>query len=169
MLLWRDTQVLFITRSHSEFSNNRLRDCINRIPELIDYAIELGHSGIAFTEHESVAGFVKIEKEMKRISKTNPNFKIIRGNEIYLTRNNLTASSFNKERGDGYYHFILLAKDLEGYHQICELSTRAWTRSYVSNRMRRVPTYYEALKEIAERISPMPYIPTMLGKLHKIA
>ena len=46
------------------------------------------------------------------------------------------------------YHIILLAKDIEGYHQLCELSTRAWKRSFVSRRMRRVPTYYQDLKDI---------------------
>ena len=49
-----------------------------------------------------------------------------------------------------HFHFILLCKDLEGYHQICELSTRAWKRSYISRRLRRRPTYYKDLKEIVQ-------------------
>ena len=50
-----------------------------------------------------------------RDEKVKDKIKVIRGNEIYLTRNGLSASNFSKERGDDYYHFILLAKDAEGY------------------------------------------------------
>ena len=134
--------------NHSHFSNERLRDCIIKINDLIDYAIELGHKCVAITDHETLSSFIQVEKYAEKIKKTNPDFKIIRGNEIYLTRNKLNSSNFNKERGDDYYHFVLLAKDIEGYHQLCELSTRAWKRSFVSRRMRRVPTYYQDLKDI---------------------
>ena len=95
-----------------------------------------------------MSGFIQVEEYANKIKKKHPDFKVIRGNEIYLTRNNLNASNFNKEKGDDFYHFILLAKDIEGYHQLCELSTRAWLQSFVYHRMRRVPTYYRDLKEI---------------------
>ena len=49
---------------------------------------------------------------------------------------------------DKYYHFILLARDLEGNKQIREISTRAWMRSYMYRGMRRVPTYYQDLFDI---------------------
>ena len=120
------------------------------MPTLINKAIELGHTCVAITDHETISSFVQVEEYAAKVK---DKIKVIRGNEIYLTRNNLNASNFNKERGDDYFHFILLAKDIEGYHQICELSTRAWMRSYVSRRMRRVPTYYKDLKEI---VAPNP-------------
>lgn len=132
--------------NHTDFSNLRLRDSINKIPTLINKAIELGHNCVAITDHESISGFVQVEEYAAK-ENIKDKIKVIRGNEIYLTRNNLNATNFNKEQ-DGYYHFILLAKDLEGYHQLCELSTRAWLRSYVSRRMRRVPTYYRDIKEV---------------------
>lgn len=105
----------------------------------------MGHSCVAITDHETISSFVQVEEYAEKVK---DKIKVIRGNEIYLTRNNLNASNFSKERGDDYYHFILLAKDLEGYYQLCELSTRAWLRSYVARRMRRVPTYYKDIKEI---------------------
>lgn len=136
--------------AHTDFSNLRLRDSINKVPTLINKAIELGHTCVAITDHETISSFVQVEEYAAKVK---DKIKVIRGNEIYLTRNNLNSSNFNKERGDDYFHFILLAKDIEGYHQICELSTRAWLRSYVSRRMRRVPTYYKDLKEI---VAPNP-------------
>ena len=129
--------------NHTEYSNLRIRDSINRIPDLMNYAEELGHKVIGFTDHESVSAWIKIEQE----AKNHPNLKVIRGNEIYLVRNGLNADNFNKNI-DKYYHFILLAKDNIGAHQIMEISTRAWMRSYMARGMRRVPTYYQDLFDI---------------------
>lgn len=114
---------------------------------MVDYAIEIGHEVIAITEHESVSNYIKIEEYYKKIKEKNPNFKIIRGNEIYLCRNGLNQNNFISGQ-DKYYHFILLARDLEGNKQIRELSTRAWMRSYMYRGMRRVPTYYQDLFDI---------------------
>ena len=129
--------------NHTEYSNLRLRDSINKISSLMSYAEELGHSVIAFTDHEAVSGWIKIEKEAEK----HPNLKVIRGNEIYLVRNGLNANNYNKDV-DRYYHFILLAKDLIGAKQIMEISTRAWSRSYMARGMRRVPTYYQDLFDV---------------------
>lgn len=134
---------------HTHYSNETLRDCINTVPGLINLAIQLGHECVAITDHETISSYIKAEKYYNKIKKDNPDFKLIRGNEIYLTRNGLTAQNFDRNR-DRYFHFILLAKDLEGYHQICELSTRAWNRSYMSRKLRRRPTYYSDLKEIVK-------------------
>ena len=129
--------------NHTEYSNLRLRDSINRIDNLISYAEELGHKAVAITEHDCVSGWIKIEKEAAK----HENIKVIRGNEIYLVRNGLNSDNYNKET-DRYYHFILLAKDLVGAKQIMEISTRAWMRSYMARGMRRVPTYYQDLIDI---------------------
>lgn len=112
-------------------------------------AIELGHECVAITDHETISSYIKAEKYYKKIKEKNPDFKLIRGNEIYLTRNGLTAKNYDKNK-DRYFHFILLARDLEGYKQICQLSTRAWQRSYMSRRQRRRPTYYQDLKDIVK-------------------
>ena len=133
--------------NHTEYSNLRLRDSINRAEDLIKYAIELGHEVIAITEHESVSNAVKIEKLYSKIKSKSPNFKVILGNEIYLCRDGLNGANFTKG-DDKYYHFILLAKDAVGHQQIRELSTRAWMRSYATGKMRRVPTYYQDLIDI---------------------
>jgi len=133
--------------NHTQYSNIRLRDCIIKENDLIDYAIELGHKGVAITDHECISSWVKVEKYYKKIKETHPDFKVVRGNEIYLCRNGLNAQNYNREN-DRYYHFILLAKDLVGAKQIFEISTRAWQRSYMARGMRRVPTYYQDLIDI---------------------
>ena len=115
---------------------------------MIDYAISLGHEVIAITEHETISNALKVENYYNKIKKDHPNFKVIFGNEIYLCRDGLNGQNFSKENGDKYFHFILLAKDAIGHKQIRELSTRAWNRSYMTGKMRRVPTYYQDLLDI---------------------
>ena len=133
--------------NHTDYSNIRLRDCINKMDDLFNYAGMLGHKVVALTDHESISGWVKAEKTAKKLKEKYPELKVILGNEIYLCRNGLNANNYNREV-DRYYHFVLLAKDTEGAKQIREISTRAWMRSYMARGMRRVPTYYNDLFEI---------------------
>lgn len=133
--------------NHTDYSNLRLRDSINRVNDLIDYGVELGHEVIAITEHESVSNAIKVEKYYKKIKQSHPDFKVILGNEIYLCREDLSAENYEAGR-DKFYHFILLAKDAEGHKQIRELSSRAWSHSFKQGKMTRVPTYYSDLIEI---------------------
>ena len=133
--------------NHTQYSNIRLRDCIIKENDLIDYAIELGHKDVAITDHECISNSIKVQKYYKKVKKNNPDFKVILGNEIYLVRNGLNNDNFISGV-DKYYHFILLAKDAIGHQQIREISTRAWMRSYMARGMRRVPTYYQDLVDI---------------------
>ena len=77
-------------------------DCIIKEDKLIDYAIELGLTGVAITDHESVSGYIKalnymesLKSKAEKILSENPdddwalkvkNFKLFLGNEIYLCR-----------------------------------------------------------------------------------
>ena len=128
---------------HTQYSNIRLRDCIIKENEALEYAKQLNHAVVGFTEHDFTGGWLKAFKLQEKY----PDIKIILGNEIYLCRNGLNASNYNREN-DRYYHFILLAKDTIGLKQIREISTRAWLRSYMARGMRRVPTYYQDLFDI---------------------
>ena len=128
---------------HTQYSNIRLRDCIIKENEALEYAKQLNHAVVGFTEHDFTGGWLKAYKLQEKY----PDIKVVLGNEIYLCRNGLNASNYNREN-DRYYHFILLAKDTIGLKQIREISTRAWLRSYMARGMRRVPTYYQDLFDI---------------------
>lgn len=133
----------FEPHSHSEFSNIRLLDCINKIPSLIDRAVEIGLSGIALTDHESLSGAPQANFYAQDILKKYPDFKVAIGNEIYLTP--------NREMGQKYYHFILIAKNKTGFRALRELSSRAWMNSYWDRGLERVPTTYNELEEIVNK------------------
>ena len=96
----------FSPHNHTEMSNFRLLDCINKLPDLINKGKEIGLAGMAITDHETIAQSIRICK----LQKENPDFKIAIGNEIYLTE--------TRDKNQKYYHYILIAKDKEGFKQL---------------------------------------------------
>lgn len=136
---------------HSEYSNLRLVDSIDKMKKLIYRAVELGNKGIAITDHESVSGHVeaiKIVKEGKAKGKIPQDFKLILGNEVYLVDSLEEVRDNYKPKETKFWHFILLAKDKEGHRQLRELSSLAWDNCFKTGQMERVPL----LKSHLERI-----------------
>ncbi len=131
--------------NHSEYSNTRLIDCIIRTNQLIDKSIEFGYKGVALTDHESLSGHIKFLKHYEKIKKSNPDFKIMLGNEIYLIPENVYKDT------NRFFHFVLIAKDKIGHRQLRELSSMAWERSYYHKGMERVPTFYSDIEKVVEK------------------
>lgn len=129
----------FSVHNHTEFSNLRLIDCINKPESLIDRAIELGYSGLAITDHECLSAHPRASFYAEKY----PDFKLALGNEIYLTE--------TREKAQKYYHFILIAKDAEGHKQLSKLSSIAWYNSYNYRGMTRVPLLKSELQEVVEK------------------
>lgn len=140
----------FALHCHTEKSNQRLLDCIIKVEDLVQGAFDLGLSGVAITDHETVSAAIRALNYIEKKRQDNEdwkNFKLILGNEIYLCRNDLNSENYDSKQ-DRFYHFILLAKDEEGHKQIRELSSRAYEHSFMRSKMRRVPTYYRDIEEI---------------------
>lgn len=133
----------FESHSHSEYSNLRLLDCINKPKDLVNRAIELGLSGIAITDHESLSAHPELNIYQQEIIKEHPDFKIALGNEIYLCA--------NREKNQEYYHFILIAKNAAGHRALRELSSKAWLNSYTDRGMERVVTTYDDLEKVVQK------------------
>jgi len=133
----------FENHAHSMFSNFRLLDSINKPQDLIDKAIEFGMAGIALTDHETIAGIPEFFEYAESIRKDHPNFKVAAGNEIYLTG--------SRESNQRYYHFILIAKNRNGWEALKELSSESWMQSYYDRGMERVPTLYTELENILKK------------------
>ena len=168
---------------HSEISNYKNKDCIIRVPNYIDAAIEYGLNGCSLTDHEALTGHVAflqryqhlkslkqkydiyikenrieelqndkaLQKEIHLIEKMPYDFKIGLGNEIYLmNKEQLEEAKINYHRDiTKFWHFILIAKDKEGYQQIKQISSEsAWTHYYKDRGQERVPTLMEDVEEI---------------------
>lgn len=136
--------------NHDDNSNYRLLDSTNRIDKLIEYTKELGHMGVAITDHETIGGSIVAQDTLEEFRKKDPekwkDYKLILGNEIYLC----SRKEVVEEKKYKFYHFILLAKDEIGHKQLRELSSRAWIKNSFTWVSRRVPTYYDDLFEVIE-------------------
>lgn len=128
--------------NHTHYSNLRLLDCIIKPTELIDRAYELGLSGIAITDHEVLSAHVEAIQYYKK-NYRDKNFKLILGNEIYLTN--------DRGMGSKYPHFLIMAKNADGHRALRELSSTAWSQSYFDRGMERVPTTKSELLNICKK------------------
>lgn len=136
---------------HSEYSNIRILDSINKIKDMILHANSLGNCAMALTDHESVSGhvrFLNVIKELKSKDKIHKDFKPILGNEIYLVDEETMYQEMNELGRTQFFHFLILAKDTEGHEQIRKLSTRAWKRMFNYKGIERVPTFYSDIEDI---------------------
>ena len=136
---------------HSEYSNIRILDSINKIEDMITYVNKLGNLAMAITDHECLSSHVKflntVEK-LKSKEKIHKDFKPILGNEIYLVDEETMYEEMKEQGKTQFYHFLILAKDNIGHEQIRKLSTKAWKRMFNYKGIERVPTFYTDIEEI---------------------
>jgi DNA polymerase-3 subunit alpha len=136
---------------HTDRSNFRLKDSINKIDKLIDYAVEIGLAGITISDHETLAAHVQAIQYVKKGKEkgTIPqDFKLGLGNEIYLVDRDEIARARENNESTKFYHFLLTAKDKKGYEGLKKLSSKAWENSFFFKFMERVPTYKDDLENI---------------------
>lgn len=146
------TQIPYL-HNHTEFSNIRLLDSINKVNKLIDHAIELGSNGVAITDHEVLSAHVDAIKYFKSKEMKDEDFKLILGNEIYLIDDVEETKQLYEDGGKAlFYHFILLAKNKRGHEALRILSSEAWENSFhTRGPMERVPTDKKTLSEVMKK------------------
>lgn len=92
------------------------------LSEIVAKVKELGMPGIALTDHGNMSGVYKFWKICKQ-----ENIKPIIGCEFYVA-NGSRHTKDNSERGRT--HLTVLAKNLEGYKNLCKLSTISYTEGF---------------------------------------
>ncbi len=110
---------------HTDYS---LLDGAARISDLIDWVKEVtpDNPAVAMTDHGNMHGAVQFYK-----TATAAGVKPILGFEAYVT----SGSRFDRRRPEsrldgGYFHLTLLARDFEGYQNLCRLNSRAWLEGF---------------------------------------
>ncbi|MBI4297000.1 MAG: DNA polymerase III subunit alpha [Chloroflexi bacterium] len=99
---------------HTEYS---LLDGLCRIPQLVSRAAELGMDALAITDHGALYGAIDFYHACRQAG-----IKPILGCEVYVApRSRLSRDSQDKSP----YHLILLARDIEGYKNLLQLTTKA--------------------------------------------
>src|SRR5256714_12036966 len=106
--------------NHTEYS---LLDGANRIPEMVGRAKELGMDSLAISDHGVMFGVMEFYFECKK-----QDVKPIIGVEAYVAPKGMLKKTGREENET--FHLLLLAKDLEGYRNLCKLSTVAALEGY---------------------------------------
>ncbi len=106
--------------THSHYS---LLDGMNKIPELVSRAKDLGMEAIALTDHGSMYGAIEFYKECKKAG-----IKPIIGVEAYVARR--TRHDREAELDAKSYHLTLLAKNNTGYKNLMKLVSLANLEGY---------------------------------------
>ena len=124
--------------NHTEYS---LLDGSSRVKKLVQRAKELGMPAVAITDHGSMCGVIEFYKEARK-----QGIKPVIGCEVYVApRSRLEKTTVE---GDAYFHLLLLAENQQGYRNLIELVSRAYTEGfYYKPRVDR-----EILKEYSEGI-----------------
>lgn len=135
--------------NHTEFSSAVLRfpDAICKVESSVNWCYNNGLNGYALTDHQSVSGYVQLEKASKELGNERE-FKHIFGNEFYLLSEEEDNLRFSENDRPYYWHYLINVLDEVGLKQMYELSARAWLRSYTYKGLLRRPSFYSDLEEI---------------------
>ncbi len=105
---------------HTHYS---LLDGACRIPDLVKRAKALGMDSLAITDHGCMFGVIEFYNECKK-----EGIKPIIGMEAYM------APGDRRDRqaapGEAAYHMLLLAQNIEGYHNLLKLSSTAYREGF---------------------------------------
>ncbi|MDA3924939.1 MAG: DNA polymerase III subunit alpha [Kiritimatiellae bacterium] len=99
---------------HTKYS---LLDGACDIKPLVKRAKELGMPAVAMTDHGVMYGTIDFYKACKA-----EGIKPLIGCEVYILA---TVNRFTRDRNIPYHHLVLIAKDLEGYHNLARINTIA--------------------------------------------
>ncbi len=113
---------------HSHYS---LLDGLSKVEEIVDKCIDSGMNAVALTDHGNMYGI----KDLLDYCKKKEGFKPIVGTEAYCARRGRHSMTDDKAvNGEGRtysidrsgWHLILLAKNMEGYHNLCRLVSHGY-------------------------------------------
>ncbi|MBQ4561055.1 MAG: DNA polymerase III subunit alpha [Clostridia bacterium] len=105
---------------HSEYS---LLDGACRIKAIPAYALAMGMSAVALTDHGAMYGAVEFYNACKSVG-----VKPIIGCEVYLAHGSMADRS--PKDGKPYYHLLLLCKDQIGYKNLIYMVSKAYTDGF---------------------------------------
>ncbi len=105
---------------HSEYS---LLDGACRIKAIPAYALAMGMSAVALTDHGAMYGAVEFYNACKAVG-----VKPIIGCEVYLAPESMTERI--QREGNQYYHLVLLCKNRTGYKNLIYMVSKSYTEGF---------------------------------------
>jgi len=105
--------------THSDYS---LLDGAQRIPAVVRRARELGMPALALTDHGNLFGAIHFYKACRQAG-----IQPILGMEAYVA---FGSRQEKPKRLSDYHHLVLLARDLDGYHNLVRLASEAYLTGF---------------------------------------
>jgi DNA polymerase-3 subunit alpha len=105
---------------HSEFS---LLDGLSPVKTIVDTAKRNAMRAVALTDHGNLYGAIDFYSHAKSVG-----IKPILGVETYVSPRGMGDKLGSQDRN--YFHLVLLAKNLDGYHNLIKLVSRASLEGY---------------------------------------
>ncbi len=105
--------------NHSDYS---LLDGASKIDNLVDTALAMGMSALALTDHGNLFGALQFYNTARK-----KGLKPIIGCEIYVAKESRHKKSGG---GDQSNHLVLLAENLEGYHNLSRLTSYGFLEGF---------------------------------------
>jgi DNA polymerase-3 subunit alpha len=107
---------------HSEYS---LLDGANRIDSLIARALEFEQPALAITDHGNMHGAWEFQEKARKA-----NLKPIIGMEAYVAPGDRRLKARPAPGAKPYYHLVVLAQNLRGYHNLVKLSSLGYLEGF---------------------------------------
>lgn len=104
---------------HSQYS---ILDALASVSDIAKQTANFGMPAVALTDHGNMFGVVEFFKACRAVD-----VKPILGCEVYVA----PESRFDKKKTPGQktaFHLVLLAKNLEGYQNLCKLTSIGFFR-----------------------------------------
>ena len=112
---------------HSHYS---ILDGMGKIEDYIARAMELDMPAMALTDHGVMYGVKDFLDAIKKAEKkTGKSLKPIVGCEVYVAPESRFIKKAYPDKRSAY-HLILLAKNLDGYHNLMKLSSIGFTEGF---------------------------------------
>ncbi|WP_427112785.1 DNA polymerase III subunit alpha [Megasphaera sueciensis] len=127
--------------NHTQYS---LFDGLCRIPDMVSKAAAMNMPAIAITDHGNMYGVIYLYKEARA-----QGIKPILGCEVYMTR----GSRFEQKTKERLCHLILLAKNLQGYHNLVKIVSKGFVDG--ENNYHRPRVDYDLLEQYHEGLIAM--------------
>jgi DNA polymerase III subunit alpha len=119
--------------NHTQYS---LFDGLCRIPDMVSKAAAMNMPAIAITDHGNMYGVIYLYKEARA-----QGIKPILGCEVYMTR----GSRFEQKTKERLCHLVLLAKNLQGYHNLVKIVSKGFVDG--ENNYHRPRVDYDLLEQ----------------------
>ncbi len=107
---------------HTQYS---ILDGQSKIGDLIDTAVANGQPALAITDHGNMFG---VKEFLDTVAKKEAPLKPIVGCEMYVAGNSRFDRKGREDQSS--YHLIMLAKNMDGYHNLIKLSSKAYIEGF---------------------------------------